>query len=96
MGNGQEIYYDVFGNFQYGYMVAHFGVDEAIALEASTTGLEAGDPDPTDNKSVSLGYRFAEQYPGAFTADQFYAYLTSPSSTVTLTAAGKMQKRGAK
>ena len=48
--------------------------------------------DAADNAEASLGYGSAERYPGAFTADQFYAYLTLPSSILTLTAASRIRK----
>lgn len=70
---GHSIRSDAFGNVSYGYMLARFGVDEQIALDAanagtSDTGIGA---DPVDDASIRLGYELSRKYPDGITREQY-------------------------
>lgn len=92
MGNGYEMYYDVFGNVQFGAMASRFGVDKYIAIDASNVGGTSGTADSADDASIELGYVLAERYPEGFTDDQFYSFLTSSESIAILTQANRIRK----
>lgn|GEM_PF-1077001 len=95
MGGGREIYHDVFGNVQFGYMMAHFGVDEDLAVAASLTGGSAGIGDLADNVSVALGYQLAELHPDDLSEADLWRFLTSASSVAVLESAGRIRRTGA-
>lgn len=70
---GHSIRSDAFGNVSYGYMLARFGVEEQIALDAanagtSDTGIGA---DPVDDASIRLGYELSRKYPDGITREQY-------------------------
>jgi RHS repeat-associated protein len=83
MAGGGTMFYDVVGNFQYGIMMHDFRVRQDVAVSASHVST-AGNPDPEDDPLIGLGYQFREAYPGAFTADDMYEYLTSPDTLAVL------------
>ncbi|WP_091227741.1 polymorphic toxin type 44 domain-containing protein [Microbacterium sp. 3J1] len=56
---------DVFGNVNYGIMMASFGVGDKEAIMASNIGDDAsGQIDSFDDSAISLGYQMADKYPG--------------------------------
>lgn len=77
-GDHREISYDVFGNVQFGYMMADFKVPKAFATLASH-GPGAGVTDPGDDIAIDLGYQLRDMYPDGITVEQFESYLTSPN-----------------
>jgi RHS repeat-associated protein len=90
MGNGQEMYFDVPGNVTYGYMAAEMGVNLENALLASR---EAGNPDPQDDVGVRLGHQLFDRNPGGVTADEFYKFMTSPSTLHALEEVDRIRPR---
>lgn len=70
---GNRVRSDVFGNVSYGYMLAHFGVDEQIALDAANVG--AGDTgigeDPVDDNAIRLGYELYRRYSDDMTKEEY-------------------------
>lgn len=78
LGDHREIRYDVFGNVQFGYMMAEFGVPKLISTLGSH-GPGAGSTDRGDDIAIDLGYKLREMYPNGITVEQFESYLTSPN-----------------
>lgn len=75
---GRVVRSDVFGNLNYGIMLAHWGVDLETALKGANLeeGVIAEDVgvinDDLDDRSVELGYKLYEKYPNGLTKDQYY------------------------
>jgi RHS repeat-associated protein len=83
MAGGGTMFYDVIGNFQYGIMMHDFRVRQDVAISASHVHT-AGNPDPEDDPLIGLCYEFRDAYPGAFTADDMYKFLTIPGTLAVL------------
>lgn len=81
---GPQIRADVFGNVNYGVMMAMYGVSEENAIRASNTGGDAGLADPADDEAIRLGYQMIRDHPGGLDAEAYYEYILEhgPDETV--------------
>ncbi|MEO8094016.1 MAG: RHS repeat-associated core domain-containing protein [Pseudolysinimonas sp.] len=76
---------DVFGNVNYGAMLALYGVTEANAVRASNLNIgSTGAADPADDPSIRLGYEMVKQYPNGMTSQQYLNFVleNGPLETV--------------
>jgi RHS repeat-associated protein len=93
-GDGIEMYYDVLGNVAYGIMMSRFNIAEQNAIDASNIGGDAGIADANDDPLISLGYQFAAEHPGDFTADDLYGFLMSPPTLRVLSDSNRTRPPG--
>jgi hypothetical protein len=67
---------DVFGNINYGAMLAHWDVDLDMALKGANSGsrggVNAGVNDELDDRAVAFGYELYKKYPNGLTQEQYY------------------------
>jgi len=78
---GRTVRSDVFGNVQFGSMLAHWGVDFETALRGAnmgeSAGVNAGVNDELDDRAVEFGYRLYKKYPNGLSREQFYEELAN-------------------
>ena len=91
MRNGREMYFDVFGNVVYGYMMAEAGITQETALYVSRA---AGNPERGDDPAIGLGFDLFELYGDDLTSDEFYDFLHSGRTSQELVGVGRVRQRG--
>jgi hypothetical protein len=85
MGDGHEMFYDVFGNAIYGAMMSGFGITQSNAIAASRAGTEeAGSPDIEDDVAIKLGYQLRAEYPNGLTQADFITFMFSSETLMAL------------
>lgn len=71
-GAGHTVRSDVFGNVNYGAMLARWGVDLDTALRGANAGGETGmNNDNLDDRAVEFGYELYLKYPEGMTEKQY-------------------------
>lgn len=70
---GRQVRSDAYGNINYGYMMAMYGVPLDTALRgANSTGKDVGVVgDNLDDRAVEFGYKLYAKYPNGITAKQY-------------------------
>ncbi|WP_434318493.1 polymorphic toxin type 44 domain-containing protein [Leifsonia sp. P73] len=75
---GRVVRSDVFGNLNYGAMLAHWGVELETALKGANLddediGASVGvTHDDLDDRAVAFGYELYGKYPNGLTKDEYY------------------------
>lgn len=73
---GRIVRSDVFGNVNYGVMLAAWGVSLDVALKGANMGKKGGvdaglGDDPLDDRAVEFGYYLYNKYPNGLTQEQY-------------------------
>lgn len=79
---GRETRSDVFGNVNYGIMLAHYGVPLDVALRAANAkGATGIGDDPLDDRAVEFGYKLYLDHLGGLTGEQYYEAIANAKLT---------------
>jgi RHS repeat-associated protein len=92
--DGKETRYDTYGNAQYGYMLAGWGISYGNALLASN-GPGTVKADVADDLAIAVGYNMREDYPNGISPAQFSAYLETPDVMKLFENAGSVRDQKA-